>query len=431
MNIGPETEIREYKKTTGELKEGIISLGSMLNKHGYGTLYFGIKDNGDMIGQQIGDQTLRDVSQAIANHIKPQVIPTISHEFLDEKNIIKVYVEGNKTPYSAYGKYYIRTADEDRELSPEQLRVLMNKANEIDIISKEPNQEQNLSFRMLKTLFSTKNLTVNESFEINLGLRLDNGQYNIMAGLLADTNDISIKVVTFRGKDKNDIIKRNEYGYKCLLAAMDQVMSYMESINDTSVEIKAHGREEDKLFNMMCFREAWINACLHTRWERKNPPAVYIFQDRIEIISTGGLPDDLSKDEFFRGISRPVNIRLQKIFGQLGYVEQTGHGIPLIVSNYGKQAFDIMSNYVNVTIPLNKSVLSVRSGLNPIAGLNNSQMIILNLLKNHSEYTVKDLVRESALSDGYVRKIITELKLKGFIQRVGSNKTGYWKVGII
>jgi len=431
MNIGPETEIQEYKKTTGELKEGIISLGSMLNKHGYGTLYFGIKDNGDIIGQQIGDQTLRDVSQAIANHIKPQVIPTISHEFLDEKNIVKVYVEGNKTPYSAYGKYYIRTADEDRELSPEQLRGLMNKTNEIDIISKEPNQEQNLSFRMLKTLFSTKNLTVNESFEINLGLRLDNGQYNIMAGLLADTNDISIKVVTFRGKDKNDIIKRNEYGYKCLLAAMDQVMSYMESINDTSVEIKAHGREEDKLFNMMCFREAWINACLHTRWERKNPPAVYIFQDRIEIISTGGLPDDLSKDEFFRGISRPVNIRLQKIFGQLGYVEQTGHGIPLIVSNYGKQAFDIMSNYVNVTIPLNKSVLSVRNELNPIAGLNNSQMKILNLLKNHSEYTVKDLVRESALSDGYVRKIITELKLKGFIQRVGSNKTGYWKVEII
>jgi hypothetical protein len=43
MNIGAETEIREYKKTTGELKEGIISLGSMLNKNGYGTLYFGVK----------------------------------------------------------------------------------------------------------------------------------------------------------------------------------------------------------------------------------------------------------------------------------------------------------------------------------------------------------------------------------------------------
>lgn len=434
MNIGAETEVREYKKTTGELKEGIISLASMLNKHGYGTLYFGIKDNGDIIGQQIGDRTLREISQGIANHLKPQVIPTIIHEFIDKKNVIKVYIEGSDIPYSAHGKYYIRSADEDRELSPEQLRALMFKVKETDTISKKPNQDQRLSFSMLKTLFAARSLTLNdESFELNLGLKLDNGDYNIMAGLLADKNDVSIKVVTFRGKDKNEIIKRNEYGYKCLLIAMDQVLSYMESINDTSVEIKTHGRDEEKLFDMLCFREAWINACLHTKWERMNPPAVYIYQDRIEIISTGGLPEDLSKDEFFRGISRPVNTRLQKIFGQLGYVEQTGHGIPLIVSNYGKQAFDIMPNYLNVTIPMKSHVISAYTYKNPItiAGLNDSQMKLLNLLKDHPEYTIKDLVRESSLSDGYVRKLLTELKNRECIQRVGSNKTGYWKVNPI
>ena len=99
MNIGAETEIREYRKTTGELKEGIISLGSMLNKNGYGTLFFGVKDNGDVIGQQIGERSLRDVSQGIANHLKPQVIPTISHELIDGKDIIRVYVEGSEAPY--------------------------------------------------------------------------------------------------------------------------------------------------------------------------------------------------------------------------------------------------------------------------------------------------------------------------------------------
>ena len=429
MNMGAETENREYKKTTGELKEGIISLGSMLNKNGYGTLFFGVKDNGDVIGQQIGDHTLRDISQGIANHLKPQVIPTISHELVDGKDIIRVYVEGNEAPYSAHGRYFIRSADEDRELSPDQLRALMFKKNEADTISKKANSDQTLSFNMLKTLYVTKNLTINdESFENNLGLRLDNGKYNIMAGILADKNDISIKVVTFRGKDKNEIIKRNEYGYKCLLIAMDQVLSYMESINDTAVEIKTHGRDEAKLFDILCFREAWINACLHTKWERMNPPAVYIYQDRIEVISTGGLPEDLSKDEFFKGISRPVNIRLQKIFGQLGYVEQTGHGIPLIVNNYGKQAFDIMPNYVNVTIPLRRAVTTAEKATDFLMNLNKSQMIIYNLLRLHPEYTIKDLVRESELSDGYVRKILTELKGKGCIHRVGSNKTGYWSV---
>ena len=429
MNIGAETEIREYKKTTGELKEGIISLGSMLNKNGYGTLFFGVKDNGDVIGQQIGDRTLRNVSQGIANHLKPQVIPTISHELMDGKNVIRVYVEGNEAPYSSHGRYYMRSADEDRELSPDQLRALMFKKSELDTISKNPNPRQILSFKMLKTLYAAKNLTLNdESFECNLGLKLDNGKYNIMAGLLADKNDVSIKVVTFKGKDKNEIIKRNEYGHKCLIIAMDQVLSYMESINDTAVEITAHRRDEEKLFDILCFREAWINACLHTKWERMNPPAVYIYQDRIEIMSTGGLPGDLSKDEFYRGISRPVNTRLQKIFGQLGYVEQTGHGIPLIVNSYGQQAFDIMPGYVNVTIPFRKNASSADKAWAHLSGLNDSEIKVYNLLCAHPEYTIKDLVRESELSDGYVRKILTELKSKEIIRRIGSNKTGYWKV---
>ena len=429
MNLGAETENVEFKKTTGELREGIISLSSMLNKNGYGTLYFGVRDNGEVIGQQIGDRTLREISQAIANFLKPQIIPTITLELLEEKNVIKVYAEAADGPYSAYGKYYMRSADEDRELSPEQLRTLMFKKAEIDIISKSESLQQKLTFNQLRTLYATKGLSVNdEHFEENAGLKLENGKYNYMANLLADKNDISIKVVTFRGEDKSEVVKRNEYGYKCLLLAMDQVLNYMESINETSVQIGAHQRQEESLFNILCFREAWINACLHTKWEKMNPPAVYIFSDRIEIISTGGLPEDLSKDEFFKGISRPINTKLQKIFGQLGYVEQTGHGIPLIVSNYGKQAFEIMDNYINVTIPLNRKTYEYdESVFNTNLELNDSQRKIYMILKKNPDYTIKDLVRESDMSDGYVRKILSYLRKNQYIERIGSNKTGCWK----
>ena len=52
INIGEETEHIEYKKSTGELKEGVISVASILNKHGEGMLYFGVKNNGDVIGQK-------------------------------------------------------------------------------------------------------------------------------------------------------------------------------------------------------------------------------------------------------------------------------------------------------------------------------------------------------------------------------------------
>lgn len=49
-NLGNETEKIEFKKSTGELKEGVISIAAILTKHGIGDLYFGVKNNGDVVG---------------------------------------------------------------------------------------------------------------------------------------------------------------------------------------------------------------------------------------------------------------------------------------------------------------------------------------------------------------------------------------------
>lgn len=430
MNIGVETEKIEFKKTTGELREGITSLASMLNKNGYGVLYFGVKDNGDVVGQQIGNRTLREISQAIANYIKPQVIPTIEHELIDDKNVIKIEVCGFEKPYSAYGRYYMRSADEDRELSPSALKELMDRQISSDTLTLTPAPVQILTFNKLKIAYVTAGLTVEQTmFEENVGLKNSDGKYNMMAFLLADDNDISIKVVTFAGKDKTNLIKRNEYGGTCLVTAIDKVLDYMESINDTMVKMGSHKRIEEKLFDMASFKEAWQNACIHTKWDKGNPPAVYIFSDRIEIISTGGLPSDLNREEFYKGISKPVNSKLQKIFGQLGYVEQTGHGIPLIISNYGKQAFDIMENFVNVTIPFNyeKENFMDSNPENEIR-INEAEQRIINFLKQNSNITIKELVLSSGYSDGYIRKILSQLKYKKVIERQGGKKTGKWIV---
>ena len=430
MNIGVETEKTEFKKTTGELREGIVSLASMLNKNGYGVLYFGVKDNGDVVGQQMGDRTLRDISQAIANFIKPQVIPTIEHELIDDKDVIRIEVRGSEKPYSSYGRYYMRSADEDRELSPVALKELMDRQASSDVLTLAIAPVQNLTFNKLKIAYVTAGLTVDQTtFEDNAGLKNSDGKYNLMAFLLADENDISIKVVTFAGKDKTKLIKRNEYGGTCLVTAIDKVLDYMESINETSVTMGSHRRVEEKLFDMASFKEAWQNACIHTKWDKGNPPAVYIFSDRIEIISTGGLPVDLNKEEFYKGISKPVNSKLQKIFGQLGYVEQTGHGIPLIISNYGRQAFDIMENFVNVTIPFNyekREAIDVGGQKKVI--LNDAEQRVIDYLIQNPRMTIKELVDTSGYSDGYVRKILTSLKSKKFIERQGGNKAGEWIV---
>ena len=104
-----ENEHVEFKKSTGELKEGMVSLVSMLNKNGQGTVYFGVKNNGEIVGQQLGALTTQDVSREIKTKINPRITPEIEVLDFDGKKVIRVYVEGEDRPYSAYDRYYIRS----------------------------------------------------------------------------------------------------------------------------------------------------------------------------------------------------------------------------------------------------------------------------------------------------------------------------------
>ena len=125
MNIGIETEVLEFKKSTSELKEAVYSICAMLNKHQRGELYFGVKSDGTPVGQKVSEDTLRQVSHRIAESIKPRIYPEVKRIILDGKECIYVKFEGNQTPYFAFGIAKIRVADEDITMSPEQITSLL------------------------------------------------------------------------------------------------------------------------------------------------------------------------------------------------------------------------------------------------------------------------------------------------------------------
>ena len=120
-----ETETLEYKRSTSELKEAIISIAAMLNKHGGGELYFGIRNDGTPIGQDISEKTLRDVSQAISNRIEPKVFPIVEAVRFGSRECVRVKFLGSESPYYAYGRVYIRVGDEDQHLSPMEIERLI------------------------------------------------------------------------------------------------------------------------------------------------------------------------------------------------------------------------------------------------------------------------------------------------------------------
>lgn len=421
-----ESETVEFKKSLSQLDRGLEALSAMLNKSGHGKVVFGVLDNAEIEGvKDFGRETIKKIGTRIKEAIVPSVLAKITPVAHDDKTVIEVEASGDEKPYACFGNYLIRVGSENKKILPEQLGDLFFTNSNL-VAEKIESLDQDLTFNGLKSLYVAHGFSIdNATFAKNMGLLTSKGTYNYIAEILSDNNNCSIKVVRFRGEDKTEMVSRNEFGYKCMLLAMRQAYEFASSFNETRVNLnQGLERKETKLFDEACLDEAWTNACLHNRWARNVPPAIYIFSNRIEIVSTGGLPLDFSKEEFFQGVSHPINMSLMKIMGQLDYIEQTGHGVPLIISKYGKEAFSFFENHIVVTFPFafQPSFERLEANLSP------SHNKILVLLNQNPSLTLSGLCELSGLGRTRVVKIVKDLKAEKRIERVGTNKSGYWKI---
>ena len=296
---------------------------------------------------------------------------------------------------------------------------------------------QDLTFQILKNYLITHNYHFNdETFEKNLRLRTTDGKYNYMAFILADKNDIVINVATFATTDKSKYLKRDEFGGVCLLYAMEKAKDYVESsFNQTFIKLGEGVRKEKMIFNNEAFEQAWFNACVHNKWCESNNPGIYIFSNRLEIESRGSIPEKMTKEDFYRGVSNPVNKKLFDIFKTCGFGEESGHGVPTIVSTYGEKAYRFSENYIDVIIPLDKTGFNMGNVNNPRIiqetskkHPRNIQEEIYELLKSNQSLTMKDIMKILDISEGSARHNIKKLKDDGRIEHKGATKAGYWDV---
>ena len=94
----------------------------MLNRNKEATLYFGVKDNGDIIGIDMAKDTIIKIKEKMKAKIKPMVIPEIEEMKTDDGKVyIKVCVSGTNIPYSYDGRYYVRTGASDDKVDPHLL----------------------------------------------------------------------------------------------------------------------------------------------------------------------------------------------------------------------------------------------------------------------------------------------------------------------
>ena len=168
----------------------------------------------------------------------------------------------------------------------------------------------------------TKDLPLKEkTFKEDLFFYVPNTKkYNLLAYLMADTNTITMRVSVFEGKTKADnLYSVREFGNQCILYTIDKVLEYCDVINVIQADERNRivERKEVALFDIKALREAVLNAFIHNDWLDLNAPMISVFNDRIDILSYGTIPNGQTIEGFYDGKSKPRCRELSDIFLQL------------------------------------------------------------------------------------------------------------------
>lgn len=89
-------------------------------------------------------------------------------------------------------------------MTPEQMKIRYEKKFIVnEYMLKKRSNSSDLSFRELRIYYSEKDYHLEDkSFETNLNLRNEDGEYNLLAELLSDRNNIPFIFVKFQGHNK-------------------------------------------------------------------------------------------------------------------------------------------------------------------------------------------------------------------------------------
>lgn len=443
-----EDERTEFKKTTGELNEAMVSVSAMLNKHKQGKVYFGLKNDGTPNPFTITDSTLRDVSRKVYESIKPQLIPIIDIEELEGVEIITLTFSGEDVPYSAFGKYYIRIADEDRELSPSELRkIMIRREYEENWENKTTAQTiDDVDEKTVKNFYDSA-ISCGRLPEIEYDKRkiLDqlgvlNGNHLTNAGvcLFSSRKPITLKMAVFATDHKETFldIGRTEGN---IFELIGEAVTYIVKNIRWRVEMSGDGihRKEIPEIPIDAIREAVINSFAHARYDLSDQHEIYIFSNRISICNPGSFANEFEPIDFYTRDIRSYlrNEVIAKTLYLCKDVETFGSGIRKIYTLCNKAGVDV--SYINEETAFTLEFARDDRNISPKSGVINgdindriteAELLLLSLLKQSPSMTNFELAEASGKSERTISRLLAALKNKKLIQRIGSNKTGYWKV---
>lgn len=354
-----ESESIEFKRSTALLKEAIQTLCGFANHKG-GVLYFGVSDDGAIVGQSVTDDTLKNIANTVKLNTDPKLYPQIEKVEIAGKACVRVCIEQSPLkPHIAYGRPYLRVGTTTQQLSQDQYQLLLQQRNNgygFDFQPCPAAVMADIDEMSVQHFMETANAV--RDFNQNLYLPVDqvlekldllkDGTLSNAAVLLFGKNPArfffghyEIKVASFPSDTGYDeMTNTHEYTGNLLDGFAKALDFLLNTLHKSYAKGEQTGVERFE-FPKAMLREALVNMIVHRdyRIDVKSTievrPSSILFYNPATLFSPTITLDALRRHH----PSRPGNKFLAKVFYMMGLFENWGSGTLKIIDN-AKQSSD-------------------------------------------------------------------------------------------
>lgn len=167
------------------------------------------------------------------------------------------------------------------------------------------------------------------------------------------------------------------------------------------------------------------------------PIQISVYEDKLYIANCGCLPENWTLENLMnKHASSPYNPNIAHVFYLAGFIESWGRAIEKICSacerdgvpqpEYTINPGDIM---IKFTAPEDRVIrVTERVTVKVTDEVTDKEQTVLSLLAEDPGYTMPQLAERLGVSRKTVAARLKKLKEAGLIERIGSDRKGYWKL---
>lgn len=425
-----KSKIAELRPSfTDEIKKDIIAFANTCG----GTIYIGVEDDGTVCGTNNAKLIIQQVLDSVKDSVKPEITMFIQCHMQKDggKDTVKVEVQcGTHRPYYLAGHgmrpegVYVRQGAFSVPASDMLIRQMIKETSG-DAYEEMRSLEQNLTFGKAEKEFEKRGLPFDSTQMKSLGIIGNDGLFSNLALLLSDQCPHIIKAATFNGANGQNFHDRREFKGS-LLQQLEDACSYIDLRNSISDSFDTILRVDNKSYPGTALCESLMNAVVHRDYAVTAATILNIYNDRIEIVSVGGLTGGMSYDDIMLGVSRCRNKKLADVFYRLQLIEGCGTGIGRIMSSYKDAVrppqIQVTYGAFKITLPDMNSAAAKEPARVIRVGAKEKKHILLELFKERNKLTRAEAETALGVSTSTARRTLQDLVGDGMIETVGKGK---------